>query len=195
LCEAIESGLTFRAAAMASGVPRRRRIAGGGATWMLHRQSDTRWHGRLIVPVVPLVLRGCWTPVFRNGSAKRDSAPDGDPGSSPAPRATHIQRSGRCCIVTAYRTGRKHLVTLPSDTSGRAPETSCTWILPATRALSASDTASREIAHSAAANGWSRARGSAMTSLTRSSMTRRPHSGIGNQPPISRVHNLRGQDN
>jgi transposase InsO family protein len=23
---------------------------------------------------------------------------------------------------------------------------------------------------------------------------RRPHSGIGNQPPISRVHNLRGQD-
>jgi transposase InsO family protein len=24
--------------------------------------------------------------------------------------------------------------------------------------------------------------------------TRRPHSGIGNQPPISRVHNLRGQD-
>jgi len=25
--------------------------------------------------------------------------------------------------------------------------------------------------------------------------TRRPHSGIRNQPPISRVHNLRGQDN
>jgi transposase InsO family protein len=25
--------------------------------------------------------------------------------------------------------------------------------------------------------------------------TRRPHSGIGNRPPISRVHNLRGQDN
>jgi len=25
--------------------------------------------------------------------------------------------------------------------------------------------------------------------------TRRPHSGIGNEPPISRVHNLRGQDN
>jgi len=24
--------------------------------------------------------------------------------------------------------------------------------------------------------------------------TRRPHSGIGNRPPISRVHNLRGQD-
>jgi transposase InsO family protein len=25
--------------------------------------------------------------------------------------------------------------------------------------------------------------------------TRRPHSGIGNRPPISRIHNLRGQDN
>ncbi|HTC59990.1 MAG TPA: integrase core domain-containing protein [Solirubrobacteraceae bacterium] len=25
--------------------------------------------------------------------------------------------------------------------------------------------------------------------------TRRPHSGIANQPPISRVHNLRGQNN
>ena len=24
--------------------------------------------------------------------------------------------------------------------------------------------------------------------------TRRPHSGIGNRPPLSRVHNLRGQD-
>ena len=24
---------------------------------------------------------------------------------------------------------------------------------------------------------------------------RRPHSAIGNRPPISRVHNLRGQDN
>ena len=24
--------------------------------------------------------------------------------------------------------------------------------------------------------------------------TRRPHSGIGNRPPVSRVHNLRGQD-
>jgi hypothetical protein len=30
---------------------------------------------------------------------------------------------------------------------------------------------------------------------TGSSTTSRPHSGIGNRPPISRVHNLRGQDN
>jgi transposase len=43
----------------------------------------------------------------------------------------------------------------------------------ATRGLSGQDTASRETARSAAASGWSRAKESAMTSLTRSSMTTR----------------------
>ncbi len=168
LCQAIESGLTFRQAARRWVSRRRRRIAGGGGIKTLRSQSDTHWRGQLIVPVVPLVLRGCWIAALRSGSAKRASAPDGGQGWSPAPRAIHTQLSGRCCIVMAYRDGRKRLVTLRNATSGRVLETCCTWIPPATRALSGQDTASPETAHSAPASGWSRARGSAMTSLTRS---------------------------
>ena len=155
LCEAIESGLTFRAAARGAGVS----PATAHRWWRRYQDALPAQRHSLAWTADrssgQLVRRGCWTPPLRNGSAKHASAPDGGQGSSLAPRATHIQRSGRCCIVTAYRAGQERLVTLPGATSGRALETCCTWILPATRGSSGQDTASRETARSAAASGWS----------------------------------------
>lgn len=80
LCEAIESGMTFRQVARAMSVSPATAHRWWVDTPTLRSLSDTHWRGRLIVPVVLVALPVSWTLAHRSGSARLEGTPAGGRG-------------------------------------------------------------------------------------------------------------------